>query len=90
VDTIKIADARKRVVSTPDRALLWHAQTPQGIRRSVFLNAYKVNGAADATDDVQLVERAGGTVGIVWGPATNFKITTPEDLARAEKLLDRS
>jgi 2-C-methyl-D-erythritol 4-phosphate cytidylyltransferase len=89
VDTIKIADARKRVVSTPDRALLWHAQTPQGIRRSIFLNAYKVNGPKDATDDVQLVERAGGKVAIVWGPATNFKVTTPEDLARAEKLLDR-
>jgi 2-C-methyl-D-erythritol 4-phosphate cytidylyltransferase len=90
VDTIKIADARGRVESTPDRARLWHAQTPQGIRRSVFLNAYTVNGQADATDDVQLVERAGGTVRIVSGPATNFKVTTPEDLARAEKLLDRS
>jgi|SRR6185295_4313103 len=89
VDTIKIADARGRVVSTPDRAKVWHAQTPQGIRRSVFLNAYKVNGQADATDDVQLVERAGGKVVIVPGPAINFKVTTPEDLVRAEKLLDR-
>jgi 2-C-methyl-D-erythritol 4-phosphate cytidylyltransferase len=87
VDTIKIADKRGRVVSTPDRAQVWHAQTPQGFRRSVLANAYKVNGDADATDDVQLVERAGGTVWIVWGPATNFKVTTPEDLVRAEKLL---
>jgi 2-C-methyl-D-erythritol 4-phosphate cytidylyltransferase len=90
VDTIKIADARGRVLSTPDRARLWHAQTPQGIRRSLFLRAYQVNGDAEATDDVQLVERAGGTVRIVSGPASNFKVTTPEDLARAEKLLDRT
>jgi 2-C-methyl-D-erythritol 4-phosphate cytidylyltransferase len=89
VDTIKIADARGRVVSTPDRSRVWHAQTPQGFRRSVLLNAYKVNGRANATDDVQLVERAGGTSWIVWGDSLNFKVTTPQDLARAEKLLDR-
>ena len=89
VDTIKIADARGRVVSTPDRDRVWHAQTPQGIRREIFVNAYKVNGRADATDDVQLVERAGGKVVIVPGPAANFKVTTPEDLARAEKLLQK-
>ena len=88
VDTIKIADARGRVESTPDRARLWHAQTPQGFRRAVLVNAYKVNGRADATDDVQLVERAGGTIWIVGGESSNFKITTPDDLSRAEKLLD--
>jgi 2-C-methyl-D-erythritol 4-phosphate cytidylyltransferase len=90
VDTIKIADARGRVVSTPDRSQVWHAQTPQGFRRSVLLNAYKVNGRRDVTDDVQLVERAGGSVRIVPGPPSNFKVTTPEDLSRAVGLLDRS
>jgi len=89
VDTIKIADARGRVVNTPDRSQVWHAQTPQGFRREVFLTAYKVNGRKDATDDVQLVERAGGKVVIVPGPASNFKVTTPDDLARAAALLDR-
>lgn len=84
VDTIKIADARGRVVSTPDRSQVWHAQTPQGVRRDVFQNAYKVNGRKDATDDVQLVERAGGKVVIVAGPPSNFKVTTPDDLARAQ------
>lgn len=88
VDTIKIADRRGRVVSTPDRSRVWHAQTPQGFRRSVLLNAYKVNGRKDATDDVQLVERAGGKVVIVSGPPSNFKVTTPDDLARAGALLD--
>jgi 2-C-methyl-D-erythritol 4-phosphate cytidylyltransferase len=90
VDTIKIADARGRVVSTPDRSRVWHAQTPQGFRRSVLLHAYQVNGRREATDDVQLVERAGGSVRIVPGPPSNFKVTTPEDLSRAGGLLDRS
>src|SRR5579859_7982255 len=89
VDTIKIADVRGRVVSTPDRSRVWHAQTPQGFRRSVLLHAYQVNGRRNATDDVQLVERAGGSVRIVPGPPSNFKVTTPEDLARAAGLLDR-
>src|SRR5207237_5177978 len=90
VDTIKIADARGRVVSTPDRSQVWHAQTPQGFRREVLLNAYKVNGRKDATDDVQLVERAGGAVRIVAGPPSNFKVTTADDLTRAGAFLDRS
>jgi 2-C-methyl-D-erythritol 4-phosphate cytidylyltransferase len=34
-----------------------------------------------------LVEALGGDVRIVEAPAANFKITWPEDLARAESLL---
>lgn len=89
VDTVKIADGRGRVIETPDRARVWLAQTPQGFRRKVLLDAYTVNGGADATDDVQLVERAGGKVVIVPCHSANFKVTTREDLARAEKVLDR-
>jgi 2-C-methyl-D-erythritol 4-phosphate cytidylyltransferase len=89
VDTIKIADRRGRVAATPDRGRVWHAQTPQGFRRAVLLAAYRRAGRADATDDAQLVERAGGTVVVVPGDAANFKVTSREDFARAEKLLDR-
>ncbi len=88
VDTIKVADRRGRVVATPDRATVWHAQTPQGFRREVLARAYRKAGRARATDDAQLVERAGGTVVVVPGDASNFKVTTREDLARAEKVLD--
>ncbi len=88
VDTIKIADARGRVLSTPDRAGVWHAQTPQGFRRELLEAAYRSHGGADATDDVQLVERAGGRVVIVPSRDENFKVTTPSDLLRAKKMLD--
>jgi len=90
VDTVKIADSRGRVMETPDRSRVWLAQTPQGFRRKVLLNAYRVNGQADATDDVQLVERAGGRVVIVPSQSANFKVTTREDLQRAEKALDKA
>ncbi len=87
VDTIKISDARGRVRTTPDRPLVWHAQTPQGFRRKVLADAYRANGRAAATDDAQLVERAGGRVVIVPSDTSNFKITTRKDLARAAQLL---
>jgi 2-C-methyl-D-erythritol 4-phosphate cytidylyltransferase len=88
VDTIKIADERGRVLTTPDRQRVWHAQTPQGFRRAVLLTGYRVNGRTEATDDAQLVERSGAKVVIVPGDGGNFKITTREELLRAEKLLD--
>lgn len=88
VDTVKIADGRKRVITTPDRARVWHAQTPQGFRTEVLRAAYRTAGRADATDDTQIVERAGGRVVVVPSEAPNFKITTREDLERAENLLD--
>lgn len=89
IDTVKVVDARGRVVETPDRERLRAAQTPQGFRREVLLAAYRTSGEADATDDVQLVERAGGTVIAVESDSGNFKVTTPEDLARAEARLRR-
>ncbi len=88
VDTVKIVDGRGRVVETPDRSRVWHAQTPQGFRREVLETAYRRNGRRAATDDVQLVERMGGRAVVVPGTASNFKVTSPEDLARAEKVLD--
>lgn len=87
VDTVKIADRRGRVVVTPERARVWHAETPQGFRREVLAAAYRAAGRADATDDAQLVERAGGRVVVVPSKAPNFKVTGPEDLRRAEGLL---
>ncbi len=89
VDTLKIADARGRVRETPDRTRVWHAQTPQGFRRGVLVAAYRKAGGREATDDAQLVERAGGRVVIVPADASNFKVTTRADLVRAAKLLDR-
>jgi 2-C-methyl-D-erythritol 4-phosphate cytidylyltransferase / 2-C-methyl-D-erythritol 2,4-cyclodiphosphate synthase len=42
----------------------------------------------NATDESQLVEKAGHKVKIVPSSYENFKITTPEDLTMAEALLD--
>ena len=91
VDTIKEA-AGARVTSTPDRAKLWHAQTPQCFRYELLVEAYRRALAEKiaATDDSALVERLGAAVTIVAGGAHNIKITTPQDFALAELMVQSS
>jgi 2-C-methyl-D-erythritol 4-phosphate cytidylyltransferase len=88
VETVKeVEDGR--VVRTPERARLWHAQTPQCFRYELLLRAYEQPGALDAgvTDCSALVERLGERVRVVEGGAHNVKITTPRDFELAEILL---
>lgn len=89
VDTVKIVDGRGRVRETPERDSVRAAQTPQGFLRRTLVRAYQAAGDRDATDDAQLVERAGGRVIAVPGDPGNFKVTTPEDLRRAEEIVRR-
>lgn len=90
VDTLKEVDARGRVVRTPPRGRYWHAQTPQAFPRPLLERAYlraRENGV-EGTDDASLVELLGGEVEMVEGSARNLKVTRPEDLVLAERLLE--
>ena len=83
-----VADTLKRggdgmVAGTVARAGLFRAQTPQAFRFPALLAAHR-GSAEEATDDAQLLERAGAAVALVPGSETNVKITFPEDLARME------
>lgn len=84
-DTLKQVDADGTVVSTVDRSALVGVQTPQAFRADVLRRAHA--NEDDATDDAALVEALGGTVLVVAGDAQNVKITTPDDLRQAERLL---
>jgi 2-C-methyl-D-erythritol 4-phosphate cytidylyltransferase len=77
------------VIETLDRSCLWAAQTPQVFRRAALERALDVPGEvlAQATDDAWLVERLGGRVAVVRAGGENLKVTTPLDLAVAERLL---
>lgn len=81
-NTIKLCNAEKIVVETPDRKFLWEVQTPQGFRRDILIKANEQAMAEDflGTDDASLVERAGYPVHIVESDYRNIKVTTPEDL----------
>lgn len=88
-DTLKEAEATAEgtlVKRTVDRTALWQAQTPQGFRREVLTEAL---AEADdrATDDAALTERIGLKAALVPGSRRNLKITAPEDLEMAERLL---
>jgi 2-C-methyl-D-erythritol 4-phosphate cytidylyltransferase len=88
-DTMKEVDESGAIVRTPDRARLFHAQTPQGFPRAMIEEAY-LRAKADrvrATDDAALCERIGAHVVIVEGSATGMKVTTDEDFARVDALV---
>jgi 2-C-methyl-D-erythritol 4-phosphate cytidylyltransferase len=88
-DTIKRVQGG-RVVETPPRAECWVAQTPQVFRAELLREAIAKARAEGilGTDDAQLVERLGVEVEVVRGSARNLKITHPEDLVLAERLLE--
>jgi 2-C-methyl-D-erythritol 4-phosphate cytidylyltransferase len=86
-DTIKAVDESGWVTSTLDRAALVAVQTPQAFRAAALRQAHAAPLPAGATDDAMLVEAAGGTVQVVPGEPGNLKITDPDDLDAAERLL---
>jgi len=85
IDTIKRVEG-ERVAEAVDRATLRAAQTPQGFRRDILEAAYEA-APHDFTDDAAVVMHAGHPVVGVEGSALGFKITTPDDLQRAEAIL---
>jgi 2-C-methyl-D-erythritol 4-phosphate cytidylyltransferase len=85
--TLKRVASDQTIAETVARENLWEAQTPQVFRRQLLLDAYAKRGDFKATDDAQLVERAGQKVAIVPGSLMNLKITTRDDLRLAEKAL---
>ncbi|MQX37599.1 bifunctional 2-C-methyl-D-erythritol 4-phosphate cytidylyltransferase/2-C-methyl-D-erythritol 2,4-cyclodiphosphate synthase [Roseospira navarrensis] len=84
-DTLKRVDADGRISGTVDRAGLWRAQTPQGFRFPDLLAAHRAAAGQTLTDDAAVLEAAGGAVWIVPGAERNVKITTTDDLRRAER-----
>ncbi len=84
-DTVKLADAAGRIAETLPRDRIYLAQTPQAFRVDVLRHA--LTSRADATDEAALAEQAGHPVQLVDGDPRNLKITTPDDLAIAERWL---
>jgi len=80
-DTLKRVDSEGRVLGTEPRESLFRAQTPQVAPLGTWLRAFTAARAAgvQATDDVALLERLGLRVRLIPSPASNRKVTTPED-----------
>jgi 2-C-methyl-D-erythritol 4-phosphate cytidylyltransferase len=88
-DTIKQVAETGIVLKTIPRDRVWAAQTPQAFNFDLLFEAHRDAEEAGflATDDAELVERLGSTtVAVVEGSYDNIKITTPEDIAAAERI----
>jgi 2-C-methyl-D-erythritol 4-phosphate cytidylyltransferase/2-C-methyl-D-erythritol 2,4-cyclodiphosphate synthase len=88
VDTIK-RERGGACAETVERQGLWRALTPQ-----VFPYAALVQGLEEAaragitvTDEAQAMERLGVQARLVQGSPFNIKVTGPDDLAAAERIL---
>lgn len=86
VDTLKRGDDAV-ITTTIDRANLWQAHTPQAFHFDEILVAHRAAAGAQLTDDAAVAEKAGMTVTLVPSNPDNMKITNPDDLDRAARLL---
>ena len=91
-DTLKRAGTDRHIAATVDRGGLWRAQTPQGFHYGAILAAHRAAAGRTIpdpalTDDAAVAEAAGLAVSLVAGSEDNLKITTDDDLRRAESLL---
>lgn len=94
IPALPVVDALKRVegeliTATAERAGLYRAQTPQGARRGLLLAAAEAHAAGEEEipDEAELLAREGVPVAIVPGDPDNIKVTLPEDLLQARRLL---
>ncbi|KAJ4717647.1 2-C-methyl-D-erythritol 4-phosphate cytidylyltransferase [Melia azedarach] len=90
--TIKEANSESFVVRTLDRKTLWEMQTPQVIKPELLKKGFELvnREGLEVTDDVSIVEYLKHPVYITEGSYTNIKVTTPDDLLLAERILNLS
>ncbi|RVW44388.1 2-C-methyl-D-erythritol 4-phosphate cytidylyltransferase, chloroplastic [Vitis vinifera] len=88
--TIKEANSESFVVRTLDRKTLWEMQTPQVIKPELLRKGFELvnRECLEVTDDVSIVEHLKHPVFITEGSYTNIKVTTPDDLLLAERILN--
>lgn len=85
-DTLKRADADRRIAATVPREGLWQAQTPQMFRYGLLRKALEQATPA-VTDEASAVEALGLRPVLVEGEPENLKVTYARDLPLAEALL---
>ncbi len=91
IPVVDVVDSIRRIVGDNSvivpRNELRAVQTPQVFSAEVLRHAYTLPYDAGFTDDASVVEAAGGRITLIEGERQNIKLTTPEDMAWAESLL---
>lgn len=91
-DTVRLADENGYVTMTPDRKTVWNIQTPQVFEMEGICKAYnefyEKQPDYNITDDAMMWELYDERkLRLIMGDYSNIKITTPEDIGIAEKVL---
>lgn len=84
-DTLKRSDTGGRVGATVPRDGLWQAQTPQMFRYELLCRA--LQAASAVTDEAGAVEALGLAPRLIAALSPNFKVTYPQDLVLAARIL---
>lgn len=79
-----LADGSNKMI---DRSSVRLMQTPQTFELALLKAAFEQNEEPFFTDDASVVEHFGHPITLIEGDYTNLKITTPEDLLIAERLI---
>jgi 2-C-methyl-D-erythritol 4-phosphate cytidylyltransferase len=87
-DTLKRADADRRIEATVPREHLWAAQTPQMFRLGLLREALAQADPALTTDEASAVEALGLRPRLVEGDPVNLKVTYARDVALAARFLE--
>lgn len=88
-ETLKSVNEGGIIQSTVPSGGVWIAQTPQAFKASLLKEAY-VSAKEEGfygTDEASLVERLSHPVKIIPGHFWNIKVTYPEDIELAERIL---
>ena len=89
VPALPIADALKDLDGrSVDREKLRRVQTPQGFHFAKIWEAFQKLGEQESfADDIEVAVAMGIEVAFTQGDPNNFKVTYPEDFAKAELML---
>jgi 2-C-methyl-D-erythritol 4-phosphate cytidylyltransferase len=91
IPVVKIKDSLRQIhdkgSDTVDRKLYRLVQTPQFFHLSLLKSAYLACYCDEFTDDASVVDAHGIEIHMIEGESFNIKITTREDIAIAEGLL---
>ena len=89
VPALPIADALKSLDgASVDREHLCRVQTPQGFHFDKVWAAFQsLDDDASFADDIEVAQAAGLKIAFTQGDTDNFKVTYPEDFAKAEAML---
>lgn len=89
-NTLKQIDSDGFIVQTVDRSMIYAIHTPQVFTKELIEKMYQYanENSISATDDCMLAEVMGIKIKMIEDSYENIKVTTPDDLVIAERILE--